>query len=222
MEFENISRKVNDETGEMNIIVEFQKSKTSGVPQKSTALISGAIEIKILTEYENCFIKSEKKGRYFHKMKLGTNGRTILSTKAVLGHNTTAKTGIRIATALGLANPELYTGHTIRRTCATICAERGLQLAAIKQITGHKSDMVAQRYIDHSLNMKQGGADTLSLRGLQKDEHGVELRKRKRQFEVIGERRTGTGPSSGNNTTINFYNCADVKYNANRDDYEME
>ena len=82
--------------------------------------------------------------------------------------------------------------------------------------------MVAQRYIDHSLNMKQGGADTLSLKGLQTDEHGVELRKRKQQFEVIGERRLGTGPSSGNNMSINFYNCANVKYNANRDDYEIE
>ena len=71
MAFENISRKKNDVTVEMNIIVEFNRSKTSGVPQKSTALISGAIEIKILTEYENCFSKdSEKKGRYFRKMKL--------------------------------------------------------------------------------------------------------------------------------------------------------
>ena len=113
------------------------------MPQKSTALISGAIEIQILSEYESCFSKSEKRGRYFPKMKLGTNGRTILPTKTVLGHNTTATTGIRIARALGLANPELCTGHTIRRTCATICAERGLQLEAIKQITGRKSDVVA-------------------------------------------------------------------------------
>ena len=83
-----------------------------------------------------------------------------------IGHNVTAKTGVRIATKLGLNNPELYTGHTFRRTYATICAEGGMQLAAIKQITGHKSDTVAQRYIDHSDHMKQGGADVLSLGGL--------------------------------------------------------
>ena len=29
---------------------------------------------------------------------------------------------------------------------------------AIKQVTGHKSDVVALRYIDKSTNMKQGGA----------------------------------------------------------------
>ena len=96
----------------------------------------------MITDYESCFSGNEKKGRYFRKMKLGDDGTRIHATTAVLGHNTTAKTRVRIAQLLGLPNPLLYTGHTFRRTCATICAERGMQLTGIKQITGHKSDMV--------------------------------------------------------------------------------
>ena len=94
-------------------------------------------------------------------MEFGIYGISIKPTRSVLGHNTAAKTGVRIATVLGLDKPELYIGHTLRRTCAA-----RMQLVAIKQITGHKSDTVAQKYIDRSKHMKQGGADTLSLRGL--------------------------------------------------------
>ena len=82
-----------------------------------------------------------------------------------------------------------------RRICATICAERGMQLTGIKQITGHKSVTIAQRYIDHSKFMKQGGADTLSLKGLQKDDDGQVLRKRKSPNDYPQSTRVPGGPN---------------------------
>lgn len=200
--------------------VKFQRLKTKGVPEKTSALITGDIEVKVLTDYESCFSGQQKTGRYFRKMKIGADGISINATKSVLGHNTTAKTGVRIATVLGLPNPELYTGHTFRRTCATICVERGMQLVGIKQITGHKSDTVAQKYIDRSKNMRQGGADTLSLKGLQKDEDGQELRKRKSPWDTVQSTRVPVVQNAGTNMSVNFYNCASVNYNAKNSEYE--
>ena len=69
-------------------------------------------------------------------LRYGIDGTQIIRTGRNIGHNTTAKAGIRIATRLGLQNPELYTGHTFRRTAATLCAESGMTLPEIKLLTG--------------------------------------------------------------------------------------
>ena len=221
--FEDVSRTVSQETGEMKILVKYLRTKQKGVPEQSQALITGALEVEVLNEYEKAFDMADKKGRYFMKLTASQNGFSIKGTKQVIGHNITAKTGMRIATRLGLPDANLYTGHTFRRTCATICAEAGMQLAAIKQVTGHKSDMVAQRYIDHSDHMKQGGADILSLGGLQRGQDGTVLRKRTYNDMSVhntqnNSQSTSTATSSSSNThkgtvvNITFNNCNNVTY----------
>ena len=98
-----------------------------------------------------------------------------------------------------------------------------MQLTGIKQITGHKSDMVAQKYIDHSKQMKQGGGvDTLFLKGLQKDEEGQVLRKRKQHpYESSQPTKPTAGPTAGGNmASVNFYNCASVNYNSKTNEFE--
>ena len=98
-----------------------------------------------------------------------------------------------------------------------------MQLAAIKQVTGHKSDMVAQRYIDHSDHMKQGGADILSLGGLQRGQDGTVMRKRTYNDMSVhntqnNSQSTSTATSSSSNThkgtvvNITFNNCNNVTY----------
>lgn len=117
--FEDVSRPIQISTGETQIKVTYLRTKTKGVPETTYTLITGAIEIKIINEYEQCYRKEERKGRYFRMLKYGVDGRRIMGTAKNIGHNTAAKTGIRIANRLGLENPELYTGHTFRRTAAT-------------------------------------------------------------------------------------------------------
>ena len=219
VQFEDVTRTVNPDTGETKILIKYQRTKQAGVPEMSEAMITGKLEVDILIAYESKFPKTERTGRYFRKLIATSDGLGIKGTKINIGHNVTAKTGVRIATKLGLNNPELYTGHTFRRTCATICAEGGMQLAAIKQITGHRSDTVAQRYIDHSDHMKQGGADVLSLGGLQKAEDGSILRKRPFAEMTTHNSQNNATTSSSNShrgTVINisFNNCHDVTYNA--------
>lgn len=115
IEFKDVTRRTIAETGEIEVRVAYKRTKTKGVPKTETALITGEIEIKVITDYENCFLPIEKTGRYFRKMKIGDDGIKIRATKQVLGHNTTAKTGVRIASTLRLNDPELYTGHTFRQ-----------------------------------------------------------------------------------------------------------
>ena len=89
-----------------------------------------------------------------------------------------------------------------------------MQLTAIRQITGHKSDTVAKKYIDHSKNMKQGGADALSLEGLQKDEDGQVLRKRKSSNDYLQSTKLPGGSNDGGKMNVSFHNCTTVNYNS--------
>jgi integrase len=225
LKFEHVTRSIEEGTGEMKIIISYQRTKVKGVPERSNALITGALEVKILNEYEATFPMIDRQRNHFRKLIPTANGVGIKGTLANIGHNTAAKTARRIATTLGLPNPELYTGHTFRRSTATICAEAGMQLAAIKQVTGHKSDTVAQRYIDHSDHMKQGAADVLSFGGLQKDQEGGLLRKRPFQDifnnsnmnTLASSSSSSSSNSSAKGTVVNitFNNCANVTYTTN-------
>ena len=86
---------------------------------------------------------------------------------------------------------------------------------------GHKSDTVAQKYIDQSTIMKQRASDVLSLGGLQVNEHGEQLRKRtfesERGTETPGKTRKCRTSDDKENTHTNVYhitfnNCSEVNY----------
>jgi integrase len=84
-----------------------------------------------------------------------------LLLSALLGRIPSAY-GKRIATILGLANPERYTGHCLRRTVSTLCADAGLTIPQMKAVTGHRSEPVLQGYIDNSLLMKRKATEAIS------------------------------------------------------------
>jgi hypothetical protein len=51
-------------------------------------------------------------------------------------------------------NPELYTGHSFRRSSATLLANAGEGIIGVKQIGGWKSTSVAEQYIEDSVSNK--------------------------------------------------------------------
>jgi hypothetical protein len=55
IEFGHVKREKVPQTGEIQVEVKFQRLKTKGVPEKTSALITGDIEVKVLTDYESCF-----------------------------------------------------------------------------------------------------------------------------------------------------------------------
>ena len=97
-------------------------------------------------------------GRFFKFYDPKTNK----FTKRFLGKNNLAKAGIRIATRLGLQNPELYTGHCWRRTGATILAEAGATEQMIMAYGSWSTPKVARMYIAQSQRQKRNIASAIA------------------------------------------------------------
>jgi hypothetical protein len=76
-------------------------------------------------------------------------------TRQNMGHNTIGKIPKNVATFLKLNNVASYTGHTFRRTSATILAENGGDLLSLKRHGGWKSATVAEGYIEQSIADKK-------------------------------------------------------------------
>lgn len=68
----------------------------------------------------------------------------------VIGKNSLGKIPSIIANYLHLPNANLYTGHCIRRTSATMLSDSGASLTTVKRHGGWKSTNVAEGYIETS------------------------------------------------------------------------
>ena len=106
-----------------------------------------AIYIK---QYIECTNESE--GRFFRKFtpNLKSNKAMGKFEKQVMGKNTIAKIPAEIAKFLNLPASDSYTGHSFRRTSATIFADAGATAVDLKKHLNWKSDAVVIRYIDKS------------------------------------------------------------------------
>ena len=78
-----------------------------------------------------------------------------------IGVNKLASMGKQIATYLKLPNPELYTGHSFRRSSATLLVDAGADITALKRHGGWKSTAVAEGYIDTSMANKMDAANKI-------------------------------------------------------------
>lgn len=76
-------------------------------------------------------------------------------TRQPIGKNKLAKMPCEIAKFLNLTDPQAYTGHSFRRSSATLLADAGADLVTIKQHGGWKSSTVAEGYIENSTTRKR-------------------------------------------------------------------
>lgn len=83
-------------------------------------------------------------------------------TQQPIGKNTLAKVPSKIATHLGLPNPNQYTGHSLHVTSATILADAGVSTLNLKKHAGWKSDAIAEGYLRESKNNKVEIANVIS------------------------------------------------------------
>lgn len=72
----------------------------------------------------------------------------------VVGKNTMSKIPFNVAKYLKLHNPEQYTGHSLRRTSASLLANAGGDLLTLKKHGGWRSTSVAEGYVDQSTGKK--------------------------------------------------------------------
>lgn len=82
-------------------------------------------------------------------------------TSQHIGINKFSAMGKQIATFLNLPNPEMYTGHSFRRSSATLLVDAGGDITALKRHGGWKSTTVAESYIDDSMKNKMDTAQKI-------------------------------------------------------------
>lgn len=105
----------------------------------------------------------------------------------------------KIATYLNLQNPQLYTGHSFRRTSATLLASCGGNILQLKQHGGWKSSNVAEGYIEDSLTNKKKIASM--LQGLSTSPYATtSSRNPEAVFDVSQTPSTSTGQLSTSTT----------------------
>ncbi|KAJ8912509.1 hypothetical protein NQ315_015593 [Exocentrus adspersus] len=80
-----------------------------------------------------------------------------------VGINTISKTFSKVASFLGLPDPESFTGHGMRRSSATLLANAGGDITTVKRHGGWKSTTVAENYIEESLSSKMAIAEKIQV-----------------------------------------------------------
>ncbi|KAJ8914002.1 hypothetical protein NQ315_012025 [Exocentrus adspersus] len=80
-----------------------------------------------------------------------------------VGINTISKTFSKVASFLGLPDPESFTRHGMRRSSATLLANAGGDITTVKRHGGWKSTMVAENYIEESLSSKMAIAEKIQV-----------------------------------------------------------
>jgi integrase len=105
-------------------------------------------DIHWIEKYINMFSLQDRKGRFFRKI-IGDRG-----TKTPLGKNWIGKVPFKIASALSLNDPHLFTGHCFRRSGATILVDNGADKLILKRAGRWKSDTVCEGYVEESVDSK--------------------------------------------------------------------
>lgn len=105
--------------------------------------------------YLNCLEKNYE-GRIFRNFDPDKKGGAESGKYKlqVMGKNTLAKVPFNIATYLKLENAVGFTGHSFRRTSATLFANAGATSIDLKNHMNWKSDSVVQRYVNQSNEQK--------------------------------------------------------------------
>ena len=102
-------------------------------------------------------MKGNLNGNFFRKMSCKGNPCQNI------GENTLRSYGLHIATFLNLQCPERFTGHTYRRTGATILAEvKDITFMQLKKAGGWNSDKIVEEYVEDSKLSKSTIASAIS------------------------------------------------------------
>lgn len=127
----------------------------------------------------------------------------------------------KIATFLKLENSETYTGHSFRRSAATMLAENGGDLLTLKKFGGWKSSAVAEQYVEESVVKKikiskQLFNSTESASTATTSSNGIDLVEKEEISNTTSKSETDIPAnevqkilqiSNNNNCTFNFSCC---------------
>lgn len=144
-----------------------------------------------IKSYLDCIGKHQ--GRFFLTFVPTNKGDNTIGMfkPQAMGKNTIAKIPCQIATFLNLENAETFTGHSFRRSSATLFADAGATSIDLKKHLNWKSDSVVMRYVNQSSNQK------LNMSSLISGESSATSITEKKQVEKV----------------VNMSNCTNVVIN---------
>lgn len=139
------------------LLITIPDSKTH-TSRRFTVIGETSKNINLIHFYQNYANLRPKNATTNHFFLSYRNGKC---TKQVVGINTFSKIPSLIAQYLSLPHPEEYTGHTFRRTSASLLVDSGGDILQLKQHGGWKSTAVAEGYVNNSLNSKMNCASRI-------------------------------------------------------------
>lgn len=111
--------------------------------------------LDIYRRYKSQRPKNIKTSSFFLQLR---HGKCI---SQVVGINNFSRIPVQIAKYLKLPDPESYTGHSFRRSSATLLANSGGDLLQLKKHGGWKSSTVAEGYVDDCMQTKMDCASKI-------------------------------------------------------------
>ncbi|KAJ8685521.1 hypothetical protein QAD02_021314 [Eretmocerus hayati] len=123
------------------------------IPKTKTKIVRTFTVNSPLKEVIEKYIKTRPSNQTHEELFL--QYRSGKCTTRVMGINKIGQMPKRIATWLGLENPEEYTGHSFRRTSATLLANAGASMTTMKRHGGWNSSTTAEGYIADSIANKR-------------------------------------------------------------------
>lgn len=102
----------------------------------------------IVKKYQALRTNKAKSDRFFQNFQKGK------CTCQPIGVNKFGSMPKEIAKFLGLPDAECYTGHSFRRTSATLLADAGADILTLKRHGGWRSNTVAESYVEDSIQNK--------------------------------------------------------------------
>ncbi|XP_063932285.1 uncharacterized protein LOC135144234 [Zophobas morio] len=135
-------------------------------------------------------------------------------TRQNVGINTFGKIPRKIATFLKLENPAKYTGHSFRRSSATLLVNAGGDFTSLKRHGGWESTKVAESYIQESFGervkiaQKVFGDEKLAPNELVDNEIVMDKPTNLSYSEACGSSSFSSSTSKNTAQNIYFNNCA--------------
>lgn len=136
----------NDVENHGRVLLVQVKNTKNKIPRSFT--IQGPFH-DIVKKYEALRSTKAMSNRFFQNYQ---NGKC---TSQPIGINKFGAMPKQIATFLNLDDPHEYTGHSFRRSSATLLADSGANLLTLKRHGGWRSNSVAEGYIDDSMRNKE-------------------------------------------------------------------
>lgn len=139
---------INDKKDILIVNIPDTKTKNQRTFTITEQKISGINVIDIYKKYISLRPLNMQHKRFFLNYNKGK------CTVQPIGKNSLPKFPSTIAQYLKLPEPELYTGHSLRRTSASLLVDAGADLLSLKRHGAWKSTTVAEGYLEESISKK--------------------------------------------------------------------